>query len=120
MTDLWLFAKALFEVGMLCGFLPVGLLLICLKPGRVYDVLTLWLGKYDRFIGRCTQTTKYRAEFVVIDPGPRARVQNKCPYPECIRAEHGEGEHEFPRIREGALIGVALKYSTIGERSDAA
>lgn len=79
--------------------------------GCDYTVFTWWCGRYDRFVGRVTQLTKHRAELLVLDPGPPPRVTNKCPYPECIRSEHGAGDHEFPRIREGALIGVVLKYT---------
>jgi len=59
------------------------------------------------FIGELVRIDLDLAQVRVTDTlRPAPRVRNRCPFPECIRGDFHEGGHEFPAIREQALVWV--------------
>jgi hypothetical protein len=40
---------------------------------------------------------------------PMPRVVNRCSFPECVRADFHNGEHEFMRVRAGVLLEVSWR-----------
>lgn len=77
------------------------------KPtvGRSYIVRGYYTGD---FFARCERLALNGAALLtVLDTmQPRPRVEDKCPFPDCIRGDWHGGDHEFPRLRVGASIEV--------------
>ena len=89
---------------------------LCPRPGETYQVSGYWTGN---FVGECISLSGPRryakaAVFEVIDPmRPLPRVRNRCPFPECVRREEHDGDHEFVPVRVGASIEIAFRNARL-------
>ena len=132
LSNLWLFTQLLAKVALLTGigpgiallafFGPRGARYFCpLSIGKLYQVVGYHTGD---FLGEVESVDRTFARVRVIDPmRPVPRVENRCSFPECVRKDFHEGDHEFARVREGVLIEVSwesAKWIPAPERKEAA
>jgi hypothetical protein len=76
-----------------------------LSIGKEYRVVGYHTGD---FVGEVEGVDRTFARVRVIDPlRPRPRIKDRCSFPECVRKDFHGGDHEFVRVREGALIEVS-------------
>jgi hypothetical protein len=76
-----------------------------LSIGTEYRVVGYHTGD---FVGEVLSVDRTFARVRVIDPmRPRPRVKDRCSFPECVRKDFHEGDHEFVRVRKGALVEVS-------------
>lgn len=114
MSDPLLFAAAIAKCALMTGLGP-GILLAMFGPrvAKFYRPVTLnkpllikghYLGD---FIGAVEAVERDVARVRVIDAlRTFPRVRNRCVFPQCIREDFHHGDHEFPTIREGALVAI--------------
>ena len=81
-----------------------------LTIGRNYRVEGVFPGA---FVGRCvdilTVGHERSVQLLIVDTlRPRPRVRDKCAFPECVRYDGHDGNHEFPRIRKGNFIDLPI------------
>lgn len=89
--------------------------LLSLRPGDSYIVRGYHTGDFAGELVRFSNPKRKFAHFAyfrVIDTmRPAPKVRNRCPYPECVRAQEHDGDHEFNSIREGALVEIPLELA---------
>ena len=116
LSDLCLFFLAIAKCGLMTGLLPGGIFLAFFCPRAAKFFCPLAIGKEYRivgyhtgdFVGEVEGVDRTFARVRVIDPmRPRPRVKDRCSFPECVRKDFHKGDHEFVRVREGALIEVS-------------
>ncbi len=116
-SDLQLFAAAIAKVALLTGFGPfvlfawirsMGAKFFCpITTGNLYRVEGYHTGD---FVGEVERVNRDSAFVRVTDPmRPAPRVLNRCSFPECVRDDFHGGDHEFVRVREGAVIEVSWR-----------
>lgn len=75
-----------------------------LALGKIYRVVGYHTGE---FIGEVESVDRTWARVRIVDTlRPAPRVKNRCSFPQCVRQDFHDGEHEFSRIREGAVLEV--------------
>jgi len=114
LLNLRLFACAIAKTSLLTGLAP-GILLAFFGPRVAKFWCPLSIGKQYRvkgyhtgdFVGEVVSVDRSVARVRVTDPMRRIpHVENRCSFPECVRKDFHDGDHEFARVREGALIEV--------------
>jgi len=122
-----LFARAIAKTALLCGFVP-GALLAFFGPRVAKFRCELSIGRHYRvegyhtgdFAGEVLSVDRDLARIRVTDPmRPMPRVRNRCAFPACVREDFHQGDHEFMRVREGAVIEIpwrSAKWIPIADR----
>jgi hypothetical protein len=115
LSNIWLFVCVIVKAALMTGLGP-GIALAFFGPRAAAQVLPVKMGGLYRIVGYHTGDFIGEVEAVhrdtvhvrVVDPlRPFPRVQNRCSYPECVREDFHNGDHEFVRVRTGAVLEVA-------------
>jgi hypothetical protein len=124
-ANLSLFALAISKTLLWTGLGPAVMVAVAferaakfwtpLKVGKVYRISGYHVGD---FVGEVEAVSRNEAHVRVLDPmRPAPRVRNRCCFPECLREDFHGGEHEFARVREGALVEVSWALAKWAEVS---
>jgi hypothetical protein len=73
-----------------------------------------WIRGYQTgdFVGRLDWIGKNTAFVTVLDTlRPLPRIEDRCPFPGCVRGDFHGGDHELATIRVGALVEISWAFA---------